>query len=90
MAAEDVWSYSVGKPDDAGHDWQMVTYERNTNVLAHQILAGQAALAKQAGVDVDEQAVAQEIVKAMSVDTLATLIKDGLAADVVTELKNRL
>ena len=95
--ADQLWSDRPDNKDDRGNQWQMRTYLINANVVAHEnaadlakLQAAVAALAQKSGVDIDEDAIAAAIIKAMSVDTLAALIKDGLAADVVTELKNRL
>lgn len=46
VSAKDVWSYEPEGKDDAGHEWQMVTYQRNTNVLVHQLRDHQDALEK--------------------------------------------
>lgn len=90
VSASDVWSFELPKTDDFPESWQAGTHLRHTTVMLGKIAAGQAALAKSAGVEIDEKAVAAAIVAALDVDTLAALIKDGLAAEVVDELKSRL
>lgn len=90
VAAKDVWSYEIPKTAEFPEEWEAGTHLRHTTVMLGKLAAGQAALAKQAGVEVDEQAIAAAIIQAMSVDTLAALIKTGLASEVVDELKARL
>jgi len=90
VAAKDVWSYELPQTKDFPSEWQAGTHLRHLTVKVGQLQTQLAALAKNTGVEIDEKALAADLVQALSVETLAELIKTGLAADVVDELKSRL
>lgn len=91
---QDLWHYEIPKTSDFPDAWMAETHLRHATVQLGKILAGQAALAQKAGVEVDENAIVKGILASLSPAAIADAVTQAMPADlaqqVVDELKSRL